>query len=689
MATRTPMATAMTDALIVDGATDAVSWLGECQPFAITTSAEKGGGLPSQLVVEVWEIRERSDRDVELRPSPEGPRSCLLGSHSRLKVKDTPRMSPCVQLLGTVSVTSDTLLSSPPSRCSLPLDVRVSPGGLDGAPVGTATASADDNALTPGRLVPAKDTNGAGQPEIILRVTPQVGRHWASRAMEAAIAAKRAVSPTPSSSATSSTTIAQGSWNKGSCDSSGEKTTSVVFMTNAEGSARTWRAPVTPGNSIPRNVCGDILELTYASLPACSPQTPAVVVAPFSDVGVRLGNVWIGPPLAARHAIVAFRPTPPNDGQGRSNDTLLSATATEPPQEDELFMRTIAAETEEILRRLRARDMRSEQRKFALSRVCDTCDRWSRKRNESPVTSVMGDHKKHQDGKSETTDLPDDDAVYQDGDKTELDEGFASADDENNEGADGRAYGDLYRRFLGALEMALPGVSIYIGVLEGDGRAIRYVACTRTSSMVGKELERGEGISFSCVGPRYMPYVIFPPRRRGERCTTGSGPSAVYRKYATPNLDTSTANTTLARPNARSWITEQSPEEAAVELQRAFRGKLARDRLASLREFVLRNANSKDKQKPTGKSPSSALLRRSAQKTNVPATTQSPLAMPKMFDYDGRVGWPFVCIPLQGLSGSSSLGIIGMDTFEQMGSAERDGGQPEPGVVQMVIEAGR
>ncbi|CAM9906133.1 unnamed protein product, partial [Hapterophycus canaliculatus] len=140
-----------------------------------------------------------------------------------------------------------------------------------------------------------------------------------------------------------------------------------------------------------------------------------------------------------------------------------------------------------------------------------------------------------------------------------------------------RAYGELYRGILRALEMALPGVSIYLGLLESGAQSIRYVACTRQSSMAGKQLKRGEGISFSCVGPRYAPYVL--------------------------------GRSVLKKP---------------------------------------------------------------------------PLRIPKVFDYEGRVGWPFVCVPLEGFLRSSSIGVLGLDTFDQMVNSTSEHHQPEVGVVEMV-----
>lgn len=562
---------------------------------------------------------------------------------------------------------------------------------------------------------------------------------------------------------------------------------SVVYMTNAEGSARTWHAPVTPDDSIPRIAYNDVLELTYASLPACCPQAPSLVVAPFSDIGVRLGSLWVGPRVASRHSIVTHRPLPPSryssrshlssrdgnrsdkpvsrDGNrqpqamnGNGKKESVDAAVESHPREDELFMRIVAAEAEGLLREVRAEAMRVEQRRVALDRVHQICEAWDNTRGESAAIKTetecgggIEEHGGEEDvkkdaGKKKTVQGGEHKRIDGDGDEGDLDHIVCDEEDGDDDGADhasGHAYGDLYRRVMCALELALPGVSIYLGLLCNGGEIIRYVACTRTSSMAGRELKRGEGISFSCVGPRPLPSVIYPERHRG-------GPSKdeknnhVNQSYRTSRQVSSNAtkhdsahkppysisdmgfgreNAGTAKqhedldapihasfdnektggralskgkaPTVEAPVVERSLEEGAVILQKAFRRKRSRDRLAlahdqqhlpgvtdaSQRDAVedvkrsnLRNANIRNSN-----------LRQSDLRKKASSTSSSP----KVFDYDGRIGWPFVCVPVEGHLGLSSVGVVGMDTFEQMGNSESDGAQPEAGVVRMVSEAAR
>lgn len=44
-----------------------------------------------------------------------------------------------------------------------------------------------------------------------------------------------------------------------------------------------------------------------------------------------------------------------------------------------------------------------------------------------------------------------------------------------------------------------PGVNIYVALLGAGGKRLDYVACSENSSMTGKVLLAGEGISFSVI----------------------------------------------------------------------------------------------------------------------------------------------------------------------------------------------
>ena len=701
------------------------SWENQDATFDVTLAVHQYGGLPLQLVFEVWEIPE-SDDDRGNCPS-------------RDEVDDITAVSSRCRLLAWASVSPGTLVLSEHGRLSLPL-LHYTGSSCSSA----ATAEAPD--ATGGGKERAKETRKSGKSSrpsaIILRVTPQVGLDWGRRAMTAAAAAKRTLFPTrlphtpdqgrspvspPSVVKQSNDDPAVSVEVKKSADGprvDDDPRVSVVYMTNAEGSARTWHAPVTPGDSIPRTAYDDVLELTYASLPACCPQARSLVVAPFSDIGVRLGKLWVGPRVASRHAIVTHRPSHQPKGK-RGNGKEEALDVIESPREDELFMRIVAAEAEGLLREVRAAAMRVEQRRVALMKVHQICEAWDRTRREAAVKEEVA---QRGDKDVESSDAEEVHRIGR-GDAGGGNRGHLGGDENEDEDGDGdhasgHAYSDLYRRVLRALEIALPGVSVYLGLLNNGGQTIRYVACTRTSSMAGRELKRGEGISFSCVGPRNLSSVIYPPRQRGLISTDGknnhkshgkdrsvasqtteygvthqgllssAAPSRTCNRESVASLQGADTNDAM-RANfdsekmkekldkRKAPLVERSLEEGAVILQKYFRGKLNRDRLALERQRLSSGTTGTDDN--AQRDPAVV----GAKKPPIRNMAWSTSSIPKVFDYNGRVGWPFVCVPVEGHLGLSSIGVVGMDTFEQMGNSQSEGAQPEAGVVRMVSEAAR
>lgn len=740
-----------------------VSWEmgGNANQFAVTLSPHRGGGLPLQLTVELWEILW-DDKDNALNdhsssfPTSSGQGSTRTAHNGRpKKIAAKGQQQRVVRRVGSATVGPDTLVLSSPGRLSVPLELSspnpkaIARDGTKAVGVGISpgvSASGEspngghgDAADRQPQVEKADESDGL-PPRILLRVTPQVGRHWGRRVMKTAGGAKRLTEPpaaaesllspmpNPATKYSASSTAVVSS--ESNCRAH------VVYMTNAQGSARTWRAPVTPGNSIPSQHFEEVMELVFGSVPACCPHAPTLLVAPVSDIGVRIGKVWIGPKKATRYAIVTHRPqhhnSNPKDTAARQTTTRDkrehptslddgdSSAGEEPPQEDELFVRAVAAEAEDLLRQIRARDMRTEQRRTTLGRVQEICKAWTqaRERKANPqlhtgnrASGLHEERGRRRKGHPMRTaqDTPSD-GNTRNGEKDdqrkalgheseysgdESDERDEDSDDDEHQG--GREYGDLYRGVLRALEIALPGVCIYLGLVESGGQSIRYVACTRQSSMAGKELKQDEGISFSCVGPRYAPYVVYPPQRgtgsKSGRNILGSklpGPTygneedrAVIRVLSSALLAKSTAANVeevaeakgaRISPRQQTPKAERSLEEGVVYIQKVFRGKLARDRVERAQHLAA-PAKVKSTTQPL--------------KGRASRNKKSALLIPKVFDYEGRVGWPFVCVPLEGVLRSSSIGVMGLDTFEQMGTSGAGHYHPEAGVLKMLMEAAR
>ena len=654
-----------------DFITGRASWEDSGTRFMVTQSKEKKGSLPLELAVEVWGINNGK-----------------VGTDGSLGGGDIKNArESCFQLIGAVTIGSDELLLSHQGRVCLP--IQITPGSIG------ATASSRSLPTNSDRESEAAAGLMLRNPEIVLLVTHQIGLRWARRAVGAAKVAMRSMTPRPVTSKEGYRRVSTSAH--------------VIFMTNAEGVTRKRYAPVAPSDSIPLKAFDDAIELIYTSLPACCPNAPTLVVAPVSDVGVRIGTARVGPQVDARHAIVAYRPAQAAGGTGREDHVnTAKEVENDPPVEDELFIRNVAAEVEGILREFRAKEMRVEQRRLALSRVREICDTWSRTQIEVDQTAqaARGGEDEHKDGvQLKMLPLVDEQEMSDDeyNDREGTDEDHSS----------GRAHDALYRGFVRALEMALPGVSIYLGLLASGGQTIRYVACSRTSSMAGKELLQGEGVSFSCVGPRYAPSIVHPPSgaggpnygkrgNRGAHDVDSSMPSQakeipasqawsfqegnIARARHGPTRHTGAACNGAERVGLKLTTSAEasyrlSPEQGVVQVQSAFRGKLIREWLkrrqepSSTTDGVERDVRSIDSESHKGGLAARALA------NSVPS-------IPRIFDLGGQVGWPFVCVPIVGFLGASSIGVVGMDTFDEMGS-RHDGSKPEAWVVQMVAEAAR
>lgn len=659
-----------------------VSWQEVGCQFAVPCPSFNGGVLP-RVTIEVWTTDRQSGTSAS-------------------KKKEGTNVQTTAQIIGVAAIEPDHLVSESAGLTSVAL--------LE-SPQNMATKDVGDHV----RMIEIQ------APQIVVRITPNVGQRWARRAIMAAMAAKRAARQRTRSDSADQLSV------------NDQKPASVLYMTSAEGSARTWRTPVTPDDPIPTPVYEDILELTHASLPACCPQSPTLAIAPFSDVGIPLGGLWIGPRPALRHALVAYRPLSSHNlaaADKAGKRAKASTIPPPPPPEDEVFLRCAAAEAEGLLREVRAQEMRAETRNIALSRVQRVCKKWHDARSRiATVDDAPADNQgAHRFNAVDIASVVGEQRPMErvGAGSLESDENHEDDDDDDDEGSDndeagetGKAYGELFRAFLRALEVALPGVSIYIGLLVGGGRTIRYVACTRNSTMAGKELTQGEGISFSCVGPRFEPYLIYPPRDgddspgvaskgdgyRGDQLSRtrnatmprqgSSGPGSskhMLRATHFVSADTLDEGVTKLRPNVPeanrsaesdsgrklgSESAARSLEEEILLVQKAFRGQLDRARVARLRQCKVGTENAADvKKKITWARVSKTISKLRPR-------------IPRVFDYDGRIGWPFVCVPLVASLGASSVGVVGMDTFEQMGCGRSRSGKPEAGVVKVLAQAAR
>ncbi|CAM9704686.1 unnamed protein product, partial [Choristocarpus tenellus] len=671
-----------------------VEWEDQGHIFPLSLSPANGWSLPYRLSVEVW-YQEAPSKTNKMEP------------HKALGVLDFKRPNTAVKveverggeredspfLAGMVDLGPDDLIWSKPGQVSFPL---------------LPPKSEHE------RTVESIETNSPlGEiPSIELRLTPKVGERWATQVMTAASTAKRVTMTNASgiSKQTSKQVFSQGQvHSQGHGDS-----VDVLYMTNAEGSERTRRMPVSPGNPVPPAIFEDAIELVCASQPSCCPRGPTLAVAPFSDIGVKIGGNWVGPEVGLRHAIVAHRVD--FTVIGSSNSTTEQA-----PAEDEIFLRGVAAETEGLLRKARALDMRNEQCRLALKHVESVCTNWSHQRLQSfsktsktdKVITAAPKMEKDNEDRSEETSIagvkPTHKKTYrhkrhreeQEKPQNEGEFGFQQRL-ELGGAKDKRAYNDLFSKFLSALESTLPGVSMYVGLVQYGGQVIRFVASNRRSQMTGNVLKRGEGISFSCVGPQFLPHVMFPD---GDSKICGSDPGRAVESLS-PSQPVTIATSGVGRmlkgfhaktgrfsgdgdasANSRMITIRErsknkdvkagnifSTEESAVTVQKSFRGKLGRLHAQYLKKKL---------QQGVQKAAAPRILSQATQ-SKVKTPTR---AVPRIFDYGGRVGWPFVCVPLVTKLGCSSIGILGFDTFDYIGKSQEK--KLEPKALETMCKAAR
>jgi len=213
--------------------------------------------------------------------------------------------------------------------------------------------------------------------------------------------------------------------------------------------------------------------------------------------------------------------------------------------EDVTFCKIVANEVEKSLRCIRGRQVRAASRKFALVTVKKVCSDWA----NSDIHLLM-------------------------------------------------------KSVLGVLEKSLPSTNLYFGLLQPGGRVIRYVMSSKNSSMTGKELSRGNGLSF---------------------CVIGKGREG-------------------------SFMYEETTEEDRRKLQHSMS-------LGGRSEKKL--------------------------KEKLHAMKNPPVILGNRFAHS----YPFVCTALK--NDDCCVGVIGCDSFGDVGRGRSDDKVPEEGVVELLEAAGR
>lgn len=187
-------------------------------------------------------------------------------------------------------------------------------------------------------------------------------------------------------------------------------------------------------------------------------RTPEILAAPFRDLCFKIGKSWIGADRLARGFALVLR-TPAAAGRNEAHTTTnaghvgrsarpartatMSAvwenTVTSRNNENETFVAAVAKEVGVALACVRGRERRAATRALALKRLSTVC-------TQKTATSQ-----------------------------------------EANEAV------------LKEISAVLPGCRAYVGVLQPGGNSLLYEAATRNSSMLGRELHRGEGVSFASL----------------------------------------------------------------------------------------------------------------------------------------------------------------------------------------------
>jgi hypothetical protein len=188
---------------------------------------------------------------------------------------------------------------------------------------------------------------------------------------------------------------------------------------------------------------------------------------------------------------------------------------------------------------------------------------------------------------------------------------------------------ELSFNFIEALSDQLPGAHVYIGLLQMGGQRIKYVASNILSKMEGRQLKRGEGVSFEVL--RDLKTLVLRPQDMEKK--------------------------NLLKPNARVEVLYGNHRYTA-KLGK-FRGHQMFDVRYDFDHKV---------------------------EAGVSVDRIMPLSSAFKVKKFGRVDFPFACVGLQ--NRGKAVGVLGIDTMAKIEKSPLET-HPEPDLLQFLEQAGK
>ncbi|CAM9405552.1 unnamed protein product, partial [Choristocarpus tenellus] len=357
-------------------------------------------------------------------------------------------------------------------------------------------------------------------------------------------------------------------------------------------------------------------------------KTPEIISALFNDVKFKVGNSWFGADRHSKGFALVLRQFFVDDGcvlSGMASGAVSGTGESKPRREDCRFAARVAQAIESALACLRGREHRIQTRKISRRQISNLCEGTKFSGRES---------------------LP---------------------------------------ALLEEISATLPGCRVYVGSLMLGGNTICYEAATPNSNMCGRLLQRGQGVSFSCLDPLESLVVQYH----------APGPPT---SHAPPACDPHPQLTVDSKWHGEYGMSVNGGKLKAGDIVEVWYsskwlcGAVIRDRGREYYDVIYEGFCDIEAGVPRWR------LRRLITLEHLRVERFSPKANNtidlnhKGDEGDGKEGddswpWPYVCVPIR--FGSNRLGVLGVDGWGNIGLDDPvTGSHPERPVLQFLEEVG-
>lgn len=387
--------------------------------------------------------------------------------------------------------------------------------------------------------------------------------------------------------------------------------------------------------------------------------TPGIVAAPFRDSSCKVGSSWVGADRLARGFALVLRIAQPLTGwpstavasgrlPGQQGRSTAAGTGGAPAAvrrhgdtnggniEDGVFAARVARETSVALACVRGRERRAATRALALKRLSAICSK-AKPSGKEAKESVLAE-----------------------------------------------------------IASELSGCRAYVGVLQPGGESLLYDAATPNSRMQGRELRRGEGVSFACLDNpdgavhvvRYLSNVAptepDPPQPPSLLETATVGAPKQPKVAVGDSVEVWYASSWLAATivRDRGHLCYDVEYEGFRETEAGVPRWRLRE-LVSLEHLEVKTSWSEPEKTGNG-------IEEMEEEGHIEKPLNEAAGVGDTGNEDSSSckswPWPFVCVPLR--SAGNRVGVLGVDGWTDVPLGRPEETHPEPAVVNFLKEAG-